>query len=141
MFLPLLLAFWLPGGTAAAGAEAASRDAIVRDWLEQDVGDGAAACFKSGDSAAVEAAAVRAVAHELGAAGQDFAAEAAALLSAGVPGSDPRWRALYTNAGETRRGRRLAPLLAQYRRIVFAKHFHMRGSHYAYTEALSDAQQ
>lgn len=135
-----LLALVLLGGSALSGAEAASREAILRDWLEQDAGADATACFQSNSSSAIEAAAVQTVVRELTGGGASIAAEAAALLAARVPGADPRWRALYTQAGEARRAQRLAPLLDRHRRIVFAKHFHMRGSHYAYTEALSDAQ-
>jgi hypothetical protein len=41
---------------------------------------------------------------------------------------------------EARRARRLAAVLARAPRIVFAKHENLGGSHYAYTEAQSDAQ-
>ena len=139
-FIFVNLALVLLGGGALSAADAASREAILRDWLEQDAGDAAARCFQHATSAAAEAAAVQAVARELAGGGENVAAEAAALLAAGAPGADPRWRRLYTKACEARRAQRLAPLLARHRRIVFAKHFHMRGSHYAYTEALSDAQ-
>jgi hypothetical protein len=136
-----LSALFLAAGVLVGTAEeAAPREAILQDWLEQDAGEKAAVCFRSDTTAALEAAIVSAAAGELGAAGAGLAAEARALLEAGVDGTDPRWLALYTRACEARRTQRLEPLLARHRRIVFAKHFHLRGSHYAYTEALSDAQ-
>lgn len=48
---------------------------------------------------------------------------------------------LYLHACEVRRAKRLAPWLKQWGDgIVFARHYNMGGSHYAYTEGLSDAQ-
>ena len=48
---------------------------------------------------------------------------------------------LYIQACEFRRAQRLVPLLAQgWEGVVFAQHFNMGASHYAYTEGLSDAQ-
>ena len=46
----------------------------------------------------------------------------------------------YHKAAAGRRQRRLAGLKDHCRKIVFVKHFNLGGSHYAYTEALSDAQ-
>ena len=46
----------------------------------------------------------------------------------------------YRAACAERRARRLAPVKAGLPRLVYARHFVMGSSHYAYTEALSDAQ-
>ena len=46
----------------------------------------------------------------------------------------------YRAACAQRRARRLARVKAEFPRLVYARHFVMGGSHYAYTEALSDAQ-
>lgn len=59
---------------------------------------------------------------------------------AGVPGTDPRWKELYRKAAVLRRTLRLATARAQVPKLVFTKHPNLGGSHYAYTEALSDAQ-
>jgi len=48
--------------------------------------------------------------------------------------------ATYREAAAERRQQRLAGLQDHCRKIVFVKHFNLGGSHYAYTEALSDAQ-
>jgi hypothetical protein len=58
----------------------------------------------------------------------------------GAASSDPLWAELYLDAAALRRAARLAPHHDLLRRVVFAKHFLMGGSHYAYTEGQSDAQ-
>jgi len=70
------------------------------------------------------------------------------LLCRSSPGSprdkaslnDRRWLNLYVKACEKRREIRLQPLLRECKRIVFTKHYNIGGSHYAYTEGQSDAQ-
>ena len=53
----------------------------------------------------------------------------------------PEMAALYLEACAFRRMQRLAPMLEkEWDGIVFAQHFNMGASHYAYTEGLSDAQ-
>jgi cytochrome c553 len=53
----------------------------------------------------------------------------------------PEMAALYIQACEFRREQRLAPMLEkEWDGIVFAQHFNMGASHYAYTEGLIDAQ-
>jgi hypothetical protein len=55
--------------------------------------------------------------------------------------SEPKpWLDLYEKACEARRQERLKPLQAQWPRLVFTRHANLGGSHYAYTEAQSDAQ-
>ncbi len=46
----------------------------------------------------------------------------------------------YERACIARRGKRLSELTNRYRQIVFTKHYDLGGSHYAYTEGQSDAQ-
>lgn len=53
---------------------------------------------------------------------------------------DPRWLELYVEACRQRRKVRLGAFLEQSPQIVFAKHYTLGGSHYAYTEGQSDAQ-
>ncbi|HUU20998.1 MAG TPA: hypothetical protein VM389_00550, partial [Phycisphaerae bacterium] len=126
--------------TFAAGPEAAPRDAIVRDWMAQDHGKDISRCFTSETGAEAESRMVARVLEELGEAGKALQAERQQLVAQGVAGKDARWRALYVKACEARRARRLRGLLAKFRRIVFTKHYNLGGSHYAYTEGLSDAQ-
>ena len=64
----------------------------------------------------------------------------AAMDAAAPPATAPQWAGLYLDAAVLRRAARLAPHRDMLRRVVFAKHFLMGGSHYAYTEGQSDAQ-
>ena len=61
------------------------------------------------------------------------------LAKAKKPANDPAWMQLYVEACQARRLLRLRNLLELAPRFVFAKHFTMGGSHYAYTEGLSNA--
>ena len=58
----------------------------------------------------------------------------------GVPGTDARWRELYRQAASVRRELRLVPMKKLVPNFILMKHPNLGGSHYAYTEALSDAQ-
>ncbi|MDY0167921.1 MAG: hypothetical protein RBS80_15340 [Thermoguttaceae bacterium] len=64
----------------------------------------------------------------------------AALAEQAEPATGRQWAELYLDAAVMRRAARLAPHCDVLRRVVFAKHFLMGGSHYAYTEGQSDAQ-
>jgi hypothetical protein len=91
-------------------------DEVLADWLRQDCAPAAGGeLFESADGAARFRAQ---------AAGRDDAARVAA----------------YRKACQARRERRLARVRAEMPKLVYARHFVMGGSHYAYTEALSDAQ-
>jgi len=138
---------WLLTAAAAVclGAEkaqpGATVDQIRRDWLHQDFGkEGMNKCFKSRDDCTLEAGAIKKIVAELGAAGEGFELEAAKLTAAKTPGNDPKWRDLYIRAATVRRAKRLKLLSIRCKKIVFTRHFEMGGSHYAYTEGLSDAQ-
>ncbi len=112
---------------------------VFLDWLLQDA-RGTTGMFSSDQGAAAEKAAVETALQELGDEGRTFRAELDRLAASGAPGKDPQWRALYVKACEARRARRLQPLLARAQKFVFAKHWNVGGSHYAYTECQSDAQ-
>jgi hypothetical protein len=53
---------------------------------------------------------------------------------------DPAWLQLYADACQQRRHQRLAPVAQRVPCFVFTRHYTLGGSHYAYTEGLSDAQ-
>ena len=98
-------------------------DELLADWLRQDLGlDGSAPLFASGDGVAR----FRKASAEM--TGTSAAEGDAALLKA------------YRRACAERRARRLARIKEEAPRLVYARHYVMGGSHYAYTEALSDAQ-
>ena len=102
---------------------------IISDWLQQD---GLVARKPAWGSAIAKGL------QELGEQGGSLRGKLAAVVTAQT--EDPRWAALYLEVCHQRRSARLAAHRAQLRRVLFAKHFDMGGSHYAYTEAQSDAQ-
>ncbi len=75
---------------------------------------------------------------------EEEAPVAAALNEALLSSQERPWNdlaAVYAEACALRRVHRLQPLLEQdWAGVVFARHFNMGASHYAYTEGLSDAQ-
>ena len=158
-----------PCAAPAPPRQAASREAIERDWMLQDstsidlpeelerarrewrrrhlkANESMAeapvperlACFVSDRESVVERRMIDRVLAELAEEGEPIRSGARRLALARAPGSDPRWRRLYLRACELRRGRRLAPLLARWRRFVFNQHRHIKGS-WKYTEGLSNA--
>ena len=108
---------------------------IAADWIAQDgLNDGLSAevIGRVLDDLASLPTADRAA--------ERFRAELGSLSRSKVPPGDPRWSELYLAACEARRARRIEPHLGMLRRIVFTKHYDLGGSHYAYTEGQSDAQ-
>ncbi|MCE5240040.1 hypothetical protein LLH23_16385 [bacterium] len=138
-------------GPVLQWTEAAPRDQILRDWLQQDGAD-PGACFTEARGHAAERAAVEHALSSLQdrAAGEAFRRELQALVAAGAPGTDARWRDLYDRVCTARRQERLswtAGLQARTgsgsgepRSFVYTRHYNLGGSHYAYTEGQSDAQ-
>jgi hypothetical protein len=80
------------------------------------------------------------VIEELGVEGETARSELENLSQDGTPSHARRWLELYAAACHTRREDRLRTLSAKCPAFVFTKHFNMGGSHYAFTEGLSDAQ-
>ena len=108
---------------------------VESDWFLQDLGARRLEWLRGGD---LIKPAMEQVLMELGAVGDACRQEMAGL--AAVPAGDPRWLELYARAAGQRRLLRLKTVQEQAPKIVFAKHFNLGGSHYAYTEAQSDAQ-
>ncbi|MDW8038050.1 MAG: hypothetical protein RMI90_08425 [Thermoguttaceae bacterium] len=61
------------------------------------------------------------------------------LAQGAIAPSDPRWLEVYQEACFRRRKHRLWQFTQQVPRFVFTKHYTLGGSHYAYTEGLSNA--
>lgn len=109
------------------------------DWALQDAGPGFLEEFAgAGAVPLLRRMAERAI-EELGKGGSAFRS-ALEVLASERPEDAAGALRLYLRACEERRARRLSVLLARAPRIVFTKHETLGGSHYAYTEALSDAQ-
>ncbi|MCX7824622.1 MAG: hypothetical protein N2689_03595 [Verrucomicrobiae bacterium] len=124
-----------PAAATAAWVELEKKFPVPCDWMQQDFKPQAWEWLARPDPAVVRTMIEKAVGElrEAGIAEWKTArppesADACALL------------AFYARACEARRALRLRPLMAKAPRIVFAKHYNMGGSHYAYTEGQSDAQ-
>jgi len=113
---------------------------IEWDWIDQDCGADVYKWLAGQAVAGIEKMMIRAVLDELGSAGIKHSGDFERLCKSKARPDDPRWLDLYVRACRQRRGIRLKPLQEKCRKIVFTKHFNMGGSHYAYTEAESDAQ-
>lgn len=137
----------LAGLCAAAGsrADGLSWEAAVplselrTDWLKQDAGASAGQCFTDAAGHLRERALVEHVLRELRSV-TALRQRLRMLTGSAVPGTDQRWRDLYWEACQQRRQQRLIGLRHQYPVLVYTRHFNLGGSHYAYTEAQSDAQ-
>ena len=136
----LLWGPWVHAAENVQAPAAAPREAVLEDWMTQDHAAEPGACFKRNDGAEIETAMLARVLDELAEHGAALDARFSELKRSGAPGSDPRWRELYVEACRRRRRIRLRSLVERYPRIVFTKHYNLGGSHYAYTEGLSDAQ-
>ncbi len=103
----------------------------VADWLAQDQVRGGAPVARQ---------TVLRVLDELGPASAPLRSQCEAFAT--TPGSSDgrRWAELYLEACRQRRRARLTPFLDRVQRVVFTKHYDLGGSHYAYTEGQSDAQ-
>jgi len=110
-------------------------DELLADWLRQDLGDMfGTAIFKDG---VVRSNLMKATERVLNTIPGNL--RPPLQLPTAEAGLEA-WLPLYRNLCLTRREARLAPMKAQMPKLVYARHFAMGASHYAYTEALSDAQ-
>ncbi|MCY2931162.1 MAG: hypothetical protein NTV86_17060 [Planctomycetota bacterium] len=121
----------LAASLTGLGAEPSPAPEIVADWASQD------GLYAGGP---LQTAVVAKVVNsgELGESGNALKQELASLANVGA--GDGRWLDLYKKACDARRRQRLSGHAKLLSRVVFTKHFDMGGSHYAYTEAQSDAQ-
>lgn len=110
------------------------------DWFDQDCGGDAARWFAQRGWADIEERIIHRVLDELGADAAPFRREFDSLAGGAVEPGERRWLDLYERACQARRFQRMRIVLEQSPRIVFTKHYNLGGSHYAYTEGLSDAQ-
>ena len=114
--------------------------AVEFDWMLQDNGIDLRRWFGAGDDADIETRMISRVLDEIGDKGASLISAFEQLRRQKVAGNDTQWLELYLKGCEVRRADRLAGLKAKCQKIVFTRHFNMGGSHYAYTEAQSDAQ-
>ncbi|MCU0977605.1 MAG: hypothetical protein MUF25_00385 [Pirellulaceae bacterium] len=151
---------WPPGRTPATASPLVAlwaqleRDFPLEcDWMLQDLAARGYPCsnparpdqyplrwFGPRADADLERKLLLGVVEELGDAGETARMELEKLSQAGTPPHTGPWLELYAAACRTRRQQRLSKLAAKCPAFVFTKHFNMGGSHYAFTEGLSDAQ-
>lgn len=113
---------------------------VESDWMLQDLGTRRDDWFRDDDPSLAQAL-LRAPLQECGGdIPSALAQRAEALISQNPSRKDPRWLATYVELCEHRRMLRLTPFIRSVPRLVFARHSNLGGSHYAYTEGLSDAQ-
>jgi len=113
---------------------------VESDWLLQDNGNDLRRWFNAGDNTDIETRMISRVLDEIGDKDDGLRSAFEQLKRGKVAGDDARWLELYVKCCEVRRAARLVGLKAKCQKIVFTRHFNMGGSHYAYTEAQSDAQ-
>ncbi len=114
----------------------------LQDWILQDAPENALPWTDTAGHAD-EAAMLEKVLTEIEASGRvpaELRGEFQGLVADAKPGSDPAWKTLYEKSCALRRQIRLTPVREQYPEIIYARHQVLGGSHYAYTEAPSDAQ-
>ncbi|MCF7954841.1 MAG: hypothetical protein K9M75_03465 [Phycisphaerae bacterium] len=106
------------------------------DWFLQDTGENVAGYFTADNRVKFEFELIKSVLHE-------YADKHRILIDYRMPNNDPQSTDRldsYIQLCKHRRDLRLKHLTAKAQRIVFTKHYDLGGSHYAYTEGLSDAQ-
>jgi len=113
---------------------------VYWDWCLQDMGTDLEPLLSSTAMPAVVEDATRKALTELGTAAGEMRSEFDRLMSQAGSIPPERWLELYVRVCEARREARLRNLRRQYPQWIFTKHCTLGGSHYAYTEGQSDAQ-
>ncbi len=126
-FCALTLLFSCLPAAAAAPEPPAE---ILADWRMQDRVDAEASYREAAER----------VAEDLGDTGRDLRRRLARAHAGRPPADDQSWRQFYLQACLLRREARLRAVSETFRAFVFTRHYDLGGSHYAYTEGQSDAQ-
>ncbi|MCL2005705.1 MAG: hypothetical protein FWG73_06020 [Planctomycetaceae bacterium] len=135
----LLLGLVILLATQSPANEHAFSYRLHLDWMMQDaphLGE----WFNNPTGNADESQMLQKVLDELDGNTEAWKMRLANLQAANIPGNDPRWRELYIDACTERRKQRLEFIRQIYPVIVYTKHDILGGSHYSYTENVSDAQ-
>lgn len=114
---------------------------IEYDWLIQDLNGPIEQWVLSDDLDRVETDLIHTVAGQIGEMGEKMLHTLAALQQRPLDNGNSDRLRLYLAACQQRRHDRLKIMVENYPVIAFVKHYDLGGSHYAYTEGQSDAQQ
>jgi hypothetical protein len=109
------------------------------DWFDQDAGERRWQWFMQDNGLALDRLIIKKVLQELGTEGRALRVEYERLVQDRPSPGDQPWFDLYVKACKQRREIRLRRVNAKCPKIVFTKHYNIGGSHYAYTEGVSDA--
>ncbi|MBQ1455161.1 MAG: hypothetical protein IIZ25_04865, partial [Thermoguttaceae bacterium] len=128
---------------------------LFLDWLYQDVGPDDEVIFSASSHGSAEKELIEKVLGQIESEahhrGEDLSDRARSEVSAlrqeltvlaeeNASGRDSRWRELYRRCCTLRRLGRLAETIEQAPRWIYTTHYVLGGSHYAYTEDVTDAQ-
>lgn len=111
---------------------------IFIDWIYQDGDKNPAEYFLSETAFEPEAALTLQALEGIEGQAEAFAERRQNLIDNNRPGSDPAWRALYSEICQARRAERLAIVAEETPQVIYVKHHVMGGSHYTYTEDTTD---
>ena len=112
---------------------------MQRDWMLQD-NHGSTECFNHPESNHVETQMVQKAIAEVTGNTDVWNTRLQNLTLQGIAGNNPQWRELYLEVCQERRKQRLQIVRKTYPVLVYTKHDIIGGSHYAYTEMVTDAQ-
>ncbi|MDR2642084.1 MAG: hypothetical protein LBC74_04745 [Planctomycetaceae bacterium] len=115
------------------------------DWLYQDIGLNISGCFTSAENNDVETKLIKKVIADLEKLGvknevEKINSKFKQLSDQKLTGNNPQWKSLYLEAANLRRVKRIAVLTNKFPQLIYTKHCILGGSHYAYTENVTDAQ-
>ncbi len=113
---------------------------IEWDWLCRDSSGRITEWLAGSADNGIEQAMIGRVLDQIGAEGAVYGNRMEALHKQNPPAGDPAWLELYFDGCQQLRKTRLERIRTLCPQIVFTRHYNLGGSHYAYTEGLSDAQ-
>jgi hypothetical protein len=121
-------------------ADLAGAYPVEWDWLNQDLSGSIDRWALARDTVRVETDLLNRVAGQIGDSGKQLLQKLETLEQKPQDAASRDWLMLYLEACRQRRARRLKTMLEVFPALVFVKHYDLGGSHYAYTEGQSDAQ-
>ncbi len=110
------------------------------DWLCRDSSGRIIEWLSGAADSGIERGMIERVLEKIGTNESVFHERFASLCHPVTPGGDPAWMQLYLDCCRRLRTSRLERIATICPQVIFTRHYNLGGSHYAYTEGLSDAQ-